>query len=127
MDTITPFSELAAALKEDFSVEEDDMFFVSAAILMSSILLGPDPVAIAEYTGFEPETVNPIAQRYQEGGIWTDDGMVCIAWDALFTEDSTDIEKEEATTSFVLDVSVGAGWLSRSILEEEEDGLETED
>jgi len=120
MEHLPPFEELVEALKEDFPTQEDDGYFISAAILVSSTMIGPDPEKITEYTGFEPEVVQEIAQRYQENGIWTDDGLVCVSWDALFDPNSAESDLEEATTAFIMDVLVGLGFLKRNIKEGED-------
>lgn len=84
--------------------DESDPAFRIAALLLSSLQVGPDVIALTVYTGEHAEWIASIADRLVRSKVWTADGKVQANW---FDDETGGIE-------FWMDVAVGNGLVERA-------------
>lgn len=87
----------------DPALNPDDESYKVAVVLLSSAVVGTDPLTLAQLTGYSDEWINQIGARFTENGIWVD-GNVFGDW----------ADPDVGGTSFWLDVLAGRGFLVRS-------------
>lgn len=90
--------------KLDPALDPTDEAFRIAALLLSALQVGTDPLALAAYTGESVEWITQVAERLHTNGVWTDDGKTACDW----------FDTEHGGVAFWVDVRVGQGLLERS-------------
>lgn len=81
--------------------DRDDVQFKTAAVLMSSAVVGPDEAKLAEFTGYDRAFIDAIGERLRKSKVWHK-GKIASDW---FGKDG-DI-------TFNMDVCVALGWMKR--------------
>lgn len=91
-------------LRMDPSLDTTDTIFKVAAILLSSLVVGPNARKIARYTAFPYRFVMRVSRRLRTSRVWIGTKVAGAGW----------ADPELGGTAFWLDVCVGLGWLKRS-------------
>jgi hypothetical protein len=68
--------------RNDPNLKDNDSAFVSAVILLSSAIVGPNMRKLARFTGYKLADVAQRGYRLRKNGIWVGRGVDCGEWSA---------------------------------------------
>jgi len=92
------------AIEDNLFADDDRPNINAALVLIASSVVGVNIPKIAKATDLPIYTINLIARRLKENGIWVGDEIHHSGWD----------HEEEGGIAFLLDVACGSGMLTRN-------------
>jgi hypothetical protein len=87
----------------DSEVKPGDLAWKVAAILLSSLAVGPNADRIARFASLPYRFVREVARRLRANGVW-EGRLLCVDW----------FEEKSGGVAFWLDVNVGLGYMERA-------------